>query len=77
MRVTARSGSMQKTELFSVRYSDAPPRFERLSLEEGKEYKGSVFTFEVTAEDALGAKLPTTLCRFSRIWTPTTGGTTS
>lgn len=58
VRVTARSGSMQKTELFSVRYSDAPPRFERLSLEEGKEYKGSVFTFEVTAEDALGAKLP-------------------
>lgn len=24
VRVTARSGSMQKTELFSVRYSDAP-----------------------------------------------------
>ncbi len=55
--LTAFEGNMVFTKSYTVRYSDRPPYFEELTLEEGKELRGSTYTFSVIAKDALGTKL--------------------
>lgn len=42
---------------FTVRYTDVPPRFEELTLQDGAKLRGSLLTFSVAAKDGLGVKL--------------------
>ena len=62
--LTASEGGMTYSQAYTVRYSDEPPVFEELTLEDGKQLKGSVFTFSVIARDALGNKLDNSQLKF-------------
>lgn len=57
VELRATQGNMTDTKTFMIRYTDAPPEFKLLSIENGSEFRGSSYTFDVMAANGLGEKL--------------------
>ncbi|MCM1042708.1 MAG: DUF4430 domain-containing protein [Corallococcus sp.] len=65
--ITAECGEITKEYAYTIRYFDDPPAL-KTSIESGKIYRGSIFNFDVTANDGLGTKLPHENIAFAVDW---------
>ena len=58
-------GRITAEQTYTVRYADAPPYFEELTLEDGAQIRGSILTFSIAARDGLGLKLDSSKLEFA------------
>ncbi len=65
--ITAEYDGIIKEYCYTVRYFDDPPTLST-SIENNNTYRGSIFNFDVTARDGLGAKLPKEGVTFAVDW---------
>ena len=63
--MTAEKDGMTKTLRKEIRYSESNPSFSILNIEDDKEYKGNIFSFEVAVDDGLGNKAEDSCLSFS------------
>ncbi len=50
-------GRFTAEQSYTIRYTDESPYFEELTMQDGAQLRGSIFTFSVAARDGLGSKL--------------------
>ncbi len=65
--ITLACGNVTKKYSYTVRYIDAAPTLS-VNITDGKEYRGSVMSFDVKARDGLGQKLAYTSLSFFADW---------
>ena len=63
--ITATTEKAEYRVLYSLSYCDEPPYFDILTLTDGKVCKGEYYSFDVSAKNGLGKKLPGSAIAFS------------
>ncbi len=63
--LTAISPTAEYSQYFTLTYCADPPYFDILTFEDGKICKGNVYTFDVSARNGLGQKLPSSTISFT------------